>query len=654
VSILLVPVQGEQWAPPPSIEGAVGQPLRFPTPAIMMKHFGKWFPHLSSATFHRITKLYGGGEYTESRTVHHTLMHYKSFERLLVARCGMSIRMHRQLSTLLARGGASIAEQTVAVMALVSEGNSLQSQLKSPVSYDAVLERVSDDTANAHTDLHRMSRKRLMIAELVSLPDGSHLRAATHSPQAFGSVVAALRLRTETTVASGLRMSAAMEQWVLMRNESEGIQSLAEAAEALSPISEALTVLVGFLQVSCSLRVTFPDLPYPEELRALLAFWGFVNFDFFDLHWAAAFADGVHFANTTLLLLFAFLAFILAIPTAYKLVTWRHVTRRRQRQALYDRSVGIAVLGCFLLYPILSARLLKLFNPERFGAAVLLKADKQITYDSKLSLHHVLGAVFIVLYIVGIPAFFLQGLWKAARPTRDIDVNRAGVTRQLRRQQRLVMRYGLLYTRYRPDVWWWELIELSRKLLLISALSLVGGGEQAQLLFALGVSLLALLLHSHFQPFSRLRMNFLNFAALLSTLLTLFVALLIRSSPSPPASPVADILICLQLVPILVFVWLLISAIRKIVLGYQIRLQVHANLPAVLRDEPPEASAHRGSVSTRSSVVSAVRRSLSVRPTAPGVVDAPPIMFSSYLQHNPPLPPAEPSSVRLSQRHCSC
>ena len=38
-----------------------------------------------------IKKLYGGGEYTQSRLVKHTLMHYKSFERLFIARCGVSI-----------------------------------------------------------------------------------------------------------------------------------------------------------------------------------------------------------------------------------------------------------------------------------------------------------------------------------------------------------------------------------------------------------------------------------------------------------------------------------------------------------------------------------------------------------------------------------
>jgi len=270
----------------------------------------------------------------------------------------------------------------------------------------------------------------------------------------------------------------------------------------------------------------------------------------------------------------------------------------------------------------------------------LLKADRQLAYDTSLTGYHVFGTLFICLYIVGIPAFFMHGLWIAARPNRTIDINRAGVARKSRRQQRLAARYGLLYTRYDPAVWWWELVELSRKLLLISALALVGGGVQTQLLAGLGISLLALLLQVHYQPFVRSRMNALNLAALLSTLLTLFVALLLHSNSEPPQSPVTEILVCLQLIPLLTFVWLVTSAVRKIFIGRRMRLRAHASLPAVLRDELPEMSRHRHSTSTRSSVIStAVRRSLSIRTSAPprGSIEAPPIMFASYLDHNPPI-----------------
>jgi hypothetical protein len=65
-----------------------------------MLNFAKWFPDLSSETMTRVYTLYGGGEYTEDRLVPHTLYHYKSFERLLVARCGTSLKAHEAIHKL--------------------------------------------------------------------------------------------------------------------------------------------------------------------------------------------------------------------------------------------------------------------------------------------------------------------------------------------------------------------------------------------------------------------------------------------------------------------------------------------------------------------------------------------------------------------------
>ena len=93
--ILLVPVQGEVFISP------TGATTDFPSAATMMINFDKWFPAsdgiASGTTRERIARLYGGGEATSTRMVKHTLYHYKSFERLLIARCGLSLRAHQEM-----------------------------------------------------------------------------------------------------------------------------------------------------------------------------------------------------------------------------------------------------------------------------------------------------------------------------------------------------------------------------------------------------------------------------------------------------------------------------------------------------------------------------------------------------------------------------
>ena len=69
-----------------------------------MANYDKWFPDLAASTRQEITKLYGGGEYTQSRLVRHTLHQYPSFERLFLARLGPSIRRQLELGELVEAG----------------------------------------------------------------------------------------------------------------------------------------------------------------------------------------------------------------------------------------------------------------------------------------------------------------------------------------------------------------------------------------------------------------------------------------------------------------------------------------------------------------------------------------------------------------------
>ena len=43
--------------------GGEGAKLSFPTPAMVMANFGKWFPDLKDSTRAEIELLYGGGSY---------------------------------------------------------------------------------------------------------------------------------------------------------------------------------------------------------------------------------------------------------------------------------------------------------------------------------------------------------------------------------------------------------------------------------------------------------------------------------------------------------------------------------------------------------------------------------------------------------------
>ena len=109
LNILLCPIQNDMWIDT-SPGAKPGAKLSFPTPAMVMANFGKWFPDLKDSTRAQIELLYGGGSYTESRTVYHTLSHYLNFERLLIARIGPSIQRHLESISVLGSGEATTSE----------------------------------------------------------------------------------------------------------------------------------------------------------------------------------------------------------------------------------------------------------------------------------------------------------------------------------------------------------------------------------------------------------------------------------------------------------------------------------------------------------------------------------------------------------------
>jgi len=125
LNILLIPIQGDKFT------DAEGAKLDFPTPEIMMQNWAKWMPDLEEATVANVRALYGGlhTDYTYSRYIKHTLMHYKSFERLFIARCGASISAQLEIKKLIASGGALVEDQARTLAPLIAEINAIEARL---------------------------------------------------------------------------------------------------------------------------------------------------------------------------------------------------------------------------------------------------------------------------------------------------------------------------------------------------------------------------------------------------------------------------------------------------------------------------------------------------------------------------------------------
>ena len=171
-------------------------------------------------------------------------------------------------------------------------------------------------------------------------------------------------------------------------------------------------------------------------------------------------------------------------------MTARPASLRRQsdapvhrQQLFFDRAVALVVTLAFLFHPILSARLLKLWDYADYGPYRVLAADVRLSFDEPtLGGYWIAGGFGLGLITTGIPLAFLAAVCRAdaSRELSAAQLSLANAEERITQQRRHEARFGILYSRYRPECRWWELIEMSRKLALTGLVVYIEPGSATQ------------------------------------------------------------------------------------------------------------------------------------------------------------------------------
>lgn len=75
-----------------------------------------------------------------------------------------------------------------------------------------------------------------------------------------------------------------------------------------------------------------------------------------------------------------------------------------------------------MIYPSVSATVLKIFSFNPYLDDKYLMADYRIPMDGKWESYAIVGAVAVVIYPIGIPAMFVYMLSKYKERTNDVTV----------------------------------------------------------------------------------------------------------------------------------------------------------------------------------------------------------------------------------------
>jgi hypothetical protein len=148
---------------------------------------------------------------------------------------------------------------------------------------------------------------------------------------------------------------------------------------------------------------------------------------------------------------------------------------------------------------------------------------------------------FVFLYPVCVPLVFFGRLYYARNDLYVKDAKTGKI--KIRRDDNKIPQgfltnraqsksIGMLYTNYKPHFWWWEVVELIRKLILTSVVIFVMPGSPSQFAFGILIAIFFLVVYSSARPYVDKVNSVLQMTVQVAIFLVLFGGLLIASQVS--------------------------------------------------------------------------------------------------------------------------
>ncbi len=305
-----------------------------------------------------------------------------------------------------------------------------------------------------------------------------------------------------------------------------------------APVWSLLKIVLGLAQVlgllKDSLSIIYPPGPTHGLMRYLQLFTGdlktLIQFDCRGWDWFDV-----------------WLLNVLGIPSLAVLLCcarygWQRWRRNLDAQPNLARSLFFVIL---LLYPRVSAGILSALRCRQLGDEVsVLDMDYDVSCSDQRYTHYYLCAwLLLIAWPIGIPLGLLTALWrhyaynKLEFEAMHDELLRSDATiRQSygaaeHNRSKLIERYGFCLDSYRPGCWYFEPLDMLRKLTLSGLLQFVQRGTAAQVLLGCLLAFCAFGVQVRLLPYRDADANLLKACAELLTFLVFLISLILRVMP---------------------------------------------------------------------------------------------------------------------------
>ena len=207
-----------------------------------------------------------------------------------------------------------------------------------------------------------------------------------------------------------------------------------------------------------------PEITWPKAFNDISSqVSSVVNLDFVTEHGDANCTLGNNYCFRVMMMMLGILGFQLAFPACVCLIKYSPL-RKRVTEArfnnLVDRSYHGNAIILMILHPTISKKLASILACRYYNGTNVVQAAKTISCGDNTCL--VTGVCFFMLYTVGIPVYVWYSLRQFASPQAKVALGKSPML------ARYKSRLGFICGKFEADFWYYELLEMTRKTMLMA------------------------------------------------------------------------------------------------------------------------------------------------------------------------------------------
>jgi hypothetical protein len=284
-------------------------------------------------------------------------------------------------------------------------------------------------------------------------------------------------------------------------------------AHFLKSTRSKFRILVGYLQITSAFNLTF-DVKWPDAFQNVID-----TFKVFNVDVSSLFIPISPCAFTTSFIN-QFYAHMLALPIMFGLIiaagalSKRVCWKKGNPKEVFGQGVSLCVFWVFLLYPGIGTKIFRMFKCMEIGETLYLVADFSAEcYQGEHLVAAMVAVMCIFVYVIGIPFLTVIVLYRR---------------RKTLHAPRTQMTFGMLYNSYKPQFWYFETVEMLRKMILAGGLVIIRPGTSSQILLGLLVALLFASVVTDVKPYTDRTDNILQRCCSVQVVLNLLIGLVLK------------------------------------------------------------------------------------------------------------------------------